>query len=232
MSAGDMIMQAPRKRDYSPQRFRLTWAVAAVGVLVACGNIGGDRVAGGNTSEVGNGRVLGMLYRPDGEPARGARVKLYPSGYDPTAGGADTVAWSITDNSGAFSIRALDTGYLNLQAHLDTLGRLIDSIGVSAAADDIHVPADTLRRFGSVSGVVRLSGPTDPFMLIRVFIGGSSYMTLTNPDSLFFLEGIPADRYDLVIHTGRTIYGGRTLSVDIPPGDTVRLDTVALYPRQ
>jgi hypothetical protein len=198
-------------------------------VLCGCSGIGGERLSGGNTSEVGNGAVVGVLYRPGGARAAGATVHALPAGH-PGTPEIDTFPSAITNDQGEYALCGVDTGYHSIEATLDTLGTLIDSIEVRDTTAEIRAPDDTLRAFGAVTGVVVAVNNPDPYFRFLVYVPGSSWGTVVYADSAFLLAGLPAGPRQIMLDGGRSAYGSSYWAF-VTAGDTLDIDTVFIQPR-
>ena len=73
----------------------------------------GPQMGGGSQTET----LTGFAYSPAGERLPGIRVKLFPSGYDPSQPDTAALRQAVTDDSGRFAFTRLDTAaYYNLIA--------------------------------------------------------------------------------------------------------------------
>jgi hypothetical protein len=73
----------------------------------------GPQIGGGSQTET----LTGFAYSPSGERLPGIRVKLFPSGYDPSQPDTSLLRQAVTDDSGRFAFTRLDTAaFYNLIA--------------------------------------------------------------------------------------------------------------------
>lgn len=65
----------------------------------------GTQMGGGSQTET----LTGYAFSPTGERLPGIRVKLFPSGYDPSRPDTSALRQTVTDDSGRFAFTRLDT---------------------------------------------------------------------------------------------------------------------------
>jgi hypothetical protein len=190
----------------------------------------------GNTSQTGNGAVLGMLYEPDGTtPAVGVPVTIRPrntladtSGFGLPKRLADTMSVT-TDDSGRYVFDStLDTGTYVIEASSGDNAVLIDSVTVEDADTTLDLPPDTLKLVGALKGVISLSEGGDPRKVFVLAFGIDRFAAV---DSLgaFRFQNLAEAAYDLRIVSSRDVYGVLDLpAVPVISADTTDLDTIEL----
>ena len=185
-------------------------------------------VAGGNTSEVGNGMVVGRVVDPDGLPKQGVSVRAVPVDYAPSSEDItiDTFPRAVTDEHGSYTLQDLELNIYNLEAHFDTLAIYYDSLPVTDT-ETVNAPDLMLTATGTVIGVAYMRG-LDDYSQIRmaVFIPGTSWRTNPLPGGQFYLRGIPAGDYQLQIKSWLPGYYSYMLDITVPARDTLDLDII------
>jgi hypothetical protein len=201
-------------------------------LFVSCGT---QQIAG-NTLEVGNPSVTGMLYEPGGQlPAQGAiihiRKRLSPSDSTPPTlkKVAVNTAYTTTDENGTFIIGSLDIGLYAIEGN-DTKNNLvlIDSVAITDTTQRINLPPDTLKRPGAISGIIRLSESGDPRKVFVLLFEVEKFARVET-DGSFIIDNLAEARYTLrfipaieeygVIDTAASVLSGDTTSIGIisPP---------------
>ena len=174
-------------------------------VFVACSE---NKVAGGNSSEVGSPELMGTLAYYDGTSnpdyfrrASYARVYCVPVDYDPVKD--DTTAYYSTtaDSMGNFEFSNLPEGFYNLEAFYDDSVKLfaLRESGIKIATDSAWTVK--LDMSGSKEIRVRFSDVKDS--VANIFIVGSTYkstakITTDEYGQYVTFEGLPAAYYDSV----------------------------------
>ncbi|MBN2188211.1 MAG: DUF2341 domain-containing protein, partial [Chitinispirillaceae bacterium] len=171
------------------RHFALFPALACT-VALSC-SISSLEMAGGSTSTP-NERVMGKLFFSTGAPAPRTVVRLIPSSYDQIKGiPLSSLPTDTTDDSGAYSFAAVDSGTYTIQAvQLDDRTRSLIT-GIHVDRDTIVVPADTLR----VPGAINLLLPPDVNSALGyIYIPGTSYTVfLNNRTDFIILDSVPAN---------------------------------------
>jgi hypothetical protein len=130
-----------------------TWKTLSLAVAALClfrGCVGLTQTAGGGGTET----VIGRVVHADGRAAPATVVELFPYDYDPVAhSGSGLERVTVTDDSGRYAFKGLDTGTYTLQAiNVDRKTRALKS-GLRAAGRLLPLLVDTLRRPGAVKVV-------------------------------------------------------------------------------
>jgi hypothetical protein len=139
--------------------------------------------------ETTNGRIAGTVVSTTGSPGSHALVKLFPADYDPVKN-TGAVPVDTTDVMGRYSFTNVGSGrYTIVSVQIDD--KTISFVnGVVVAADTVIVPADTLRRPGSIKvvmpgGIVATNG--------YCYIPGTAiYSWLAVNNDTVILDSIPA----------------------------------------
>lgn len=163
-----------------------------------------DPVAGGTGTEVEcRDGIAGRVVRPDGTPAAFAKVTVRPVDYlsHPLLADSLWLFWpetdTLTDDSGRFFVRTLDTGQLALIVSIHTDG--VDSavlIRTEKTADTGTqvLGTDTLRAAGVISGRVNLP-ISDDSVHCRLLVYGMERQVLIGVDRAFVVSGLPPGTY-------------------------------------
>jgi len=201
-------------------------------ILVACAGLylctcsGGTQVAGGNTSEEGNGRITGAVYSANGGYAVGATVKAIRFTGDSILA-SDSFPITTTDQFGEYAFDSLDTGSYSIDARLGTMGAIVDGVLLKNYSTPALAPGALLRGTGYIRGVVHLSGPFDPYMRIDISIGGWPWIAATaHPDSTFIFGPVLDGDFTLISGRIGAIYMGFMVPVTVITGDTTVVDTI------
>ncbi len=181
-------------------------ALFAMVFFVACSD---NKVAGGNSSEVGSPELMGTLAYDDGTSnpiylrrAAYARVYCVPVDYDPAKD--DTTAYYSTtaDSMGNFEFSNLPDGFYNLEAFYDDSLKLfaLRESGIKIVTDSAWTVK--LDMSGSKEIRVRFSDVKDS--VANISIVGSTYkstakITTDEYGQYVTFEGLPAAYYDSVL---------------------------------
>jgi hypothetical protein len=124
------------------------------------------------------GAIAGALYNPNGTPAVGASVRIYPATQDPRSGksrqsgAADSITtdsngrYEVTVESGTYNVIASGAGRMAYQGSIPVPG-----------GGTVNTPADTLQAPGTIHGVVRLFRGDDPRTVFILFLGAGIFTT-------------------------------------------------------
>ena len=198
-----------------------------------------NRIAGGTGTVTGN-TVSARVVLPDGAPAAGARVTLFPLEYVPDAvpGAARSEPppmTAVTDSSGRFTLEA-EAGSAYLLEGNGTLAS--DSLVVwkkdlylreDEAATDLGTLS--LNRSGSLSGTVI---QPDRASAKAVWAGfpGTERFTPADEAGNFILEGIPPGAHELLVirdlGPGKGLERIKLWGWHLAPGAHGNMDTVTL----
>lgn len=192
-----------------------------------CGQAGTD-VAGGNTSDVGNGIVAGIVRMPDGSAAPNARVRAVAADFAPVLDSASLPDFieTTSDNKGYYVFSRIEGGIYTVEVSRDTLGVIMDSVMVRNTSDTSNVPDLYLTGVGTITGISYMAG-ADYYMQSRqnVFIQGTSFYTTPEYGGRFSLNQVPAGSYTLTI-APMPPWVKRDIDVAVTAGATVDLDTI------
>jgi hypothetical protein len=168
-------------------------------------------LAGGST-ETTNCKVIGVLYYPDGSPAKNVPVKMRLKNNL-----ADTVkylknrlpvdsAFTITNDSGYFEIDTVDTGFYLIEGDDGNNNlALIDSIIIDTSDIPVKV-SDTLKPAGAINGTVYLSEGGDPCKVFILAFGLNRFV-LPDINGNFVFDNLAEAVYDLRILPSLADYG-------------------------
>ncbi|HMA65911.1 MAG: hypothetical protein ACM31E_01095 [Fibrobacterota bacterium] len=144
----------------------------------------------GNSTQVGNGRITGCIYQPDGStPAKNAVVYVRKKSTlaDITLSSVKQPADSIlTDDSGRFITDSLDTDLYIIEAtDRKNAFVLIDSIVVNDT-DARQLPPATLKKPGAIKGTIKLSDGSDPRKVFVLAFGLDRFVTVDQQGGFLF----------------------------------------------
>jgi hypothetical protein len=209
-------------------------AAAALLVLAGCLD---SRNAGGTGTETAN-TVSARVVLPDGTPAVGAQVTLYPAEYIPAVVTGDAQAAPpprtvLTDSAGYFTLEAeAGSAYL-----LEGIGSP-SSDSLVLWKKDVHLrKEEATTDLGTlpleISGV--LSGTVlqpDRATVKEVWAGfpGTDRFAKVDEAGEFTLAGIPPGRHELLLirDPGKTFQSIKVSGWHLAPGAHAKLDTVTL----
>jgi hypothetical protein len=189
----------------------------------------------GNSSQIGNGMVVGMLYEPDGvTPAKSAVVHIRKKntladtsrlGLSKRLVDTSTVT---TNDSGVFRIDTIDTGTYVIEGTSGNNLALIDSVKVKNPDSTKVVPPDTLKPAGAIKGIINLSEGGDPRQVFVLAFGIDRFARV-NADGSFKFSNLARGLYDFRLLSGLPNYGILdTSGVRVIEGDTTNLGTISL----
>jgi len=166
---------------------------------------------------------LGVIYRPDGKPAAGARVMIYAPG--------DTQATpriqGIVDDVGHVSLSGtLPAGSWNLMVRgSDNTALLQDSLPCNGSR--LTILSDTLRHTGKLIGRVQVQPQDKPTIAWIQLLGAGRYVNLDD-SGRFVIDSLPAGRYTLAALTRTVDYTPTFAPVRIVSDSSLDLGTVKL----
>jgi hypothetical protein len=220
-----------KKTDIKHRRLlRAVWTLLSYASLFLCTCSGGMQTAGGNSSEEGNGRIVGAVYTANGGGAAGATVKAirFTGNTDSLP---DSIPVTLTDQQGTYTFDSLDTGLYSIEARLDTMGAIVEGVALNKYSTPVQAPGAILRGMGYIRGVVHLTGPFDPYMRIDIVIGGWWWIKVrTHPDSVFVLGPVLDGDFTLTSTRIGALYQGFMVPVTVIAGDTTVIDTIRPQP--
>jgi hypothetical protein len=203
---------------------------AALPLLLQCSS-GGEQVAGGNTSEVGNGAVIGVVLCPDGSRASGARVRAVPVDYRPEVGDTtlDTFPEVQTDSGGQYLLDSLDVLVYNIEAEQESLAVMVDSVAVLDDVAPTLAPDAVLQGAGAITGVTIMENMSGQPQRLSVYLVGTDHRALPDQRSYeprFLFEYVAAGNYQLVVEPWLSGYYRYMFDVTVVAGNTVDMDTI------
>jgi hypothetical protein len=169
---------------------KLASATIGLFMLLFSGCVGDLRIAG-TVTDTGNPVIIGRIVDTLGNAASGVQIFALPDGYDPVADRAIPDSMMDTTNEfGRFVIRVPAKGIYNIQAfHLAQRTRLLIK-DINASHDSTTLPADTLRKPGTIK-VVLPNGidTTNGYLYLP---GTTNYSLLSNTNGTAMQDSIPA----------------------------------------
>lgn len=208
------------------------WLAAS---LVCCACSSDDKVAGGNSSEVGSPELVGRLAY-SGKPAALAKVYCIPEGYEAGKSSSGELRFVMTNGDGEFAFEGLEAGSYNVEAYVDSLGVAFRKTGISIVADSLLELDAELQKVGALS--VDVNGLKDKSTVLAVVRGSAYSDSAEVVDGKILLEGFASGGYDLLnVMSGKDsvvvdsfeIKAGDTTFVSVAPNDSfeVSLNTSA-----
>lgn len=185
-------------------------------------------MAGGNTSDVGNGVVAGMVRMPDGSAAPNARIRAVAADFAPVLDSVTSPNFieTTSDNDGFYVLSHIAQGIYTVEVFRNTLGGIIDSLAVHNTIDTTNAPDLYLTGIGLITGISYLAG-ADYYMQSRqnVFIKGTSFFTTPEYGGRFSLNQVPAGSYTLTIEP-MPPWVRQEIDVTVTGGTALDLDTI------
>jgi hypothetical protein len=156
----------------------------------------------GNSTQIGNGRVTGLIYQPDSTTPAGDAVvyvrKINTLADIMTAEINRSSDSTFTDGNGWFITDSLDTGFYIIEANDGKKNFvLIDSVHVNDT-DSTLLPPATLKPAGAIKGTIRLSEGSDPRKVFVLAFGFDRFAT-TDTNGFFVFTNLPEGNYHLRI---------------------------------
>ena len=181
-------------------------ALLAMVFLVSCSD---NKVAGGNSSEVGSPELMGTLAYADGTSnpdflrrASYARVYCVPTDYDPAKDDTSAYYSTIADSLGNFVFSNLPEGFYNLEAFYDGKQKLwaLRESGIKITTDSTWITKLGM----SESKEIRVRFPDTKDTVANVSIVGSTYkstakITADEYGKYATFVGLPGAYYDSVL---------------------------------
>lgn len=191
---------------------------------------------GGNGTRIGNPRITGTIYKPDGKtPA--ANVIVYLRNKNTLADiGNMTLRKQTSDTAvvktnvnGEFAIDSIDCGTYVIECSDENNNyALYELVTVDSTDSLVRLPADTLKPAGAISGSIRLPEGGNLNDVYVLAFGIQRYSTV-NSSGYFCLNNLAEGVYDLRIISSMEDYGFLDLTkISVPSGDTTILEPFEL----
>jgi hypothetical protein len=215
-------------------------------VLLAIMNCTTDPVSTAGGTETGDAMVTGMIVDANGNPVKGATVRMVPVGFDARqlakrlaktrsltaeqmrAALLAEVDSAVTDSNGVFSFDTVDTGTYNVLADSGTNLAYQDSVAVEPDTQTT-VPTDTLKAPGSVRGVVRLQPGDDSRKVFVIALGTFAVTAPSDSIGNFAMADMAEGTYSTRILSTLDDYGVLDTTFSVAAGiENVLADTIDL----
>jgi hypothetical protein len=182
----------------------------------------------GNSSQVGNPALAGVVYNQNGTRAANAKVRI--ARWNTSPQDSNVVADStVTNDTGGYAIDSLAADTFNLLASSGSFLGYKDSIDVKSDTTTLAPPC-TLKATGSVSGVVRLEPGDNSTNVYILFMGTNTFVTPNDSIGNFIAANLAEGRYKVKIITTLPDYDPMDTSFTITAGvDAVLPDTLRLH---
>src|SRR3989339_463875 len=182
---------------------------------------------GGSATDVGNAMVAGKIVASNSNPAARARVRLFPSDYNPYHDDRP-VTVDMTNDSGCFVFTNIKSGTYNILADdsIDLTKLLIRKLLVNAD-DSLILPPDTLKQTGKL--IITLF---DSLIADNNYVylpGTDRYLETGSLDTVVTLDSVPGSMVSVilknkshpslnivVVDSIEVIAGGSTVAVPFP----------------
>lgn len=166
---------------------------------------------------------LGVIYRPDGRPAAGARVLIYAAGDTQTTPRVQ----GIVDDAGHVSLNGrLAAGSWNLLIrNADGTALFQDSLPCDGSK--LTVLSDTLRRTGTVKGRIRVQPQDKPTIAWVQLLGAGRYANVDDSGHFAF-DSVPSGRLTLAALTLQSQYTPTFRAAPLRPDSILDLGTIDL----
>ncbi|MDD5673351.1 MAG: carboxypeptidase-like regulatory domain-containing protein [Chitinivibrionales bacterium] len=165
---------------------------ALLGIALCCA-CSMQPLAGGGSSQQGNGVVMGCVVNPEGAPVAKVRVRLVPAQFNAVKDSATAALQAeTTDVAGKYRIDSVRSGIYNIEAvQLEKRTRAL-VLGVTVSgADTAPAPNAVIRQTGSIKVGVPANVDT---MNGYLFIPGTTiYQLLKNNNGYIDLDSVPAN---------------------------------------
>jgi hypothetical protein len=201
--------------------FKYAAAVCVAGLVAfsaTCTNpIGG--------TDTGNPKVSGVLFNNDGTRAKNALVRFIPTDYNPRNGSPASFDSAFTNDTGMYSFDSLPTNFYNVLGNTDDEVSFQDSVVVISTARTI-VPSDTLKKPGSLEGVVQLQPGDDCSTVFLIVMGTTLWTVPTDSLGHFSLSNLAEGEYRLRVVSMLDQYQPLTMVFTIQSGKTTTVPEV------
>ncbi|MBN2513539.1 MAG: hypothetical protein JXB18_11425 [Sedimentisphaerales bacterium] len=211
-------------------------ALFLLSIYLGCSPTGPD--VAGDGSQTGNAAVVGVLYNPDGTPAKNAKVYFITYNHQPTLKKAlaKTLATmavgdsTTTDSTGTFSFDSMSADTYNVFGEGPD-GNLSyqDSVVITGnTANPDTVPPDTVKLPGSLAGFLKMEPGDDPRTVTMYVIGATKY-ALPESDASFSLAEMAEGTYRVRILSTLDKYLPLDTTLTIDAGTELNLpDSIVL----
>ncbi|MDD5676101.1 MAG: hypothetical protein PHC61_18155 [Chitinivibrionales bacterium] len=166
----------------------------AISALLSCSPSSPQHA--GNSSQTDNGKVMGMLYEPDGKtPADNAIVQFIRSDNvpSPQLKKAQAATYLTTTNgAGQYFADSIPAGYYNIFGSKGEDLCYVESVIVN---DSTPLPKDTLKAPGSLGGVIRLASGQDSRHVLILIFGTNSFASPLDSIGNFLLPDMAEGNY-------------------------------------
>ncbi len=199
-------------------------------LLYACSN---NPEVAGTISET-EGGMLGIVTSSEGIPQSGVAVSLYENlGMDSIS---DTIATTVTDETGTYHFTNLTSGNYYVEGSLKTdsanFSFRIENVEcdfVNANGNPVIVEVENLAVSGYIRGVIELKNSNSGYSGVSVRIKGTGQQTYSNTKGEYvFLQGVHEGDYSLVFE--KEGYSGTQYNtVLVNAGDTTEVMTLFLH---
>jgi hypothetical protein len=187
-------------------------------------------IAGGGSSQQGNGIIAGTAFSTNGLPAAGASVRVRPHDYVQALSSAEMkgrIFDTVTDSRGHFMINGVDHDIFTVEIN----DRVYSAVAIDVTVEKQDTTLDLGNRFlqpyAKIAGIVDTNGHGERRYLVHV--RGLERMVQVAIDGHFILANLPEGTFDLqvqpidsttppseVLHVPAS--SGRTTPVAISPG--------------
>lgn len=169
--------------------------------LVLTGCLGGKE--DGPAGPVSEKKINGRIVAQDGNPAPGAKVRIFPVTHLPqetlakSSQAAGPVYVGTTDDAGRYVIDSLAAGEYNILAEKDGQRSFEDSVAINPGS---QLPSDTLKSTGTIEGMVELEPNHDPSTVTLQLLGTHIYAN-ADKQGRFRFPDLAEGRYSLKAST-------------------------------
>jgi Concanavalin A-like lectin/glucanases superfamily/Domain of unknown function (DUF2341) len=200
--------------------------LSAIALFLGCSRNQLTGGPGGSSSE-----VVGRAVYSNGQPARGAIVRLRGADYvadtslvslsSQTGNDAD----GITDDSGAFTLNNVGRGDYSIEVNDLMSNAALISCRVSVLDSLFVVPADTLKPTGSISGTLSASSTAWGNVFVQVY-GLRRIARISTALAKFVINDVPSGHYTVRIISSGAGGAHKIGDVEVAPGAQTDLGTV------
>jgi hypothetical protein len=176
-------------------KLRCAIMLFAIALFCVCS---GPMIAGGGSSQQGNGIIAGTARTPDGLPAAGASVRVRPSDYVETSSSLETkgkIFDTITDGLGHFSVHGVAPDSFTVEIN----DRVNSAAAIKVTVEQNDTALDLgncfLHPYARIAGIVDTTGTR--IYLVRV--RGLERVVQVDSDGHFVLPNLPEGAFDLLV---------------------------------
>lgn len=200
----------------------ITGIAVAVALICSCSRDAGVASEMGGSSESTSANITGTMYNSDGTRAADAIVTFVPieySAYNNTS--TAEIETTFTDKNGGYAYEIKSGGFYNVSARKNGASAFEDSVYISTG--NKTSVNDTLKAYGSISGVARLDPGDDNRLILVLVLGTNIYAAPRDTSGSFRINELAEGEYVLRILTTVPDYAYADIPATVQSGTNTTL---------